>query len=96
MLTAEQLEKIDNAREVEIHYRRPYVYKWAIVRYCCRKGKPLKVASYYIYGEKLIAGQPLRCWEYLPSTNFNIVEDSFATEEEAIARMKELRSIAIG
>jgi hypothetical protein len=93
MLTAEQLEKIDNAREVEIHYRRPYVYKWAIVRYYCRKGKPLKVASYYIYGECLKARQPLRCWEYLSSTNFNIVEDGFATEEEAVARMKELRSM---
>ncbi len=91
-LTVEQIEKIENAREVEIHYRRPYVYKWAVIRYCCRKGKPLKVASYHIYGECLKAGQPLRCWEYLPSTNFNIIEDGFNTEEEAIARMKELRS----
>ncbi len=92
MLTAEQLEKIENAREVEIHYKRPYVYKWAIVRYYCRKGKPLKVASYYIYGEKLKTGEPLRCWEYLPSTNFNIIEENFCTEEEATVRMKELRS----
>jgi hypothetical protein len=92
MLTAEQLEKIENAREVEIHYRRPYQYRWAVIRYVCRKNKPLKVASYYIYGEKLYTGEPLRCWEYLASTNFNIVADGFATEEEAIARMKELRS----
>ena len=93
MLTPEQLEKIENAREVEIHYKRPYVYKRAVVRYYCRKGKPLKVASYYIYGERLNTGEPLRCWEYLPSTNFNIIEDGFNTEEEAIARMKELKSI---
>lgn len=93
MLTPEQLEKIENAREVEIHYKRPYQYRWAVVRYFCRKNKPLKVASYYIYGERLKTGEPLRCWEYLPSTNFNIIEDGFDTEEEAIARMKELRSI---
>jgi hypothetical protein len=92
MLTAEQLEKIENAREVEVHYKRPYQYRWAVIRYGCRKNKPLKVASYYIYGEKLKTGEPIRCWEYLPSTNFNIVADGFNTEEEAIARMKELRS----
>lgn len=92
MLTAEQINKIENAREVEIHYKRPYQYRWAVIRYYCRKGKPIKTACYYIYGEKLKTGEPLRCWEYLSSTNFNIVEDGFATEEEAIARMKELRS----
>ena len=91
MLTLEQLEKIENAREVEIHYKRPYQYRWAVVRYICRKNKPLKVASYYIYGEKLYAGEPLRCWEYLASTNFNIVSDGFETEEAAVAKMKELR-----
>jgi hypothetical protein len=91
MLTAEQLEKIENAREVEIHFKRPYQYRWAIVRYVCRKNKPLKVASYYIYGEKLYTGEPLRCWEYLPSTNFNIIEDGFDTEEAAIDKMKELK-----
>lgn len=96
MLTAEQLEKIENAHEVEIHYKRPYAYKWAIVRYYCRKGKPLKVANYYIYGERLKTGEPLRCWEYLASTNFNIVEDGFDTEEDAINRMRELRSIKDG
>ena len=92
MLTAEQLEKIESAREVEIHYKSPYKTEWAVVRFYCRKGKPFKVARYYIYGEKLIAGETLRCWYYQPSTNFVVVEDGFATEEEAIARMKELRS----
>jgi hypothetical protein len=92
MLTAEQLEKIENAREVEVHYKRPYQYRWAVIRYVCRKNKPLKVANYYIYGEKLYTGEPLRCWEYLASTNFNVVEDGFDSEEEAITRMKELRS----
>ncbi len=91
MLTPEQLEKIENAREVEIHFKRPYQYRWAVVRYVCRKNKPLKVASYYIYGEKLYTGEPLRCWEYLASTNFNIVVDGFETEEAAVAKMKELR-----
>ena len=92
MLTAEQLEKIENAREVEIHFKRPYQYRWAVIRYVCRKNKPLKVASYYIYGEKLYTGEPLRCWEYLASTNFNIVADGLETEEAAVARMKELRN----
>jgi hypothetical protein len=91
MITPEQLEKIENAREVEIHHKRPYQYRWAVVRYVCRKNKPLKVASYYIYGEKLYTGEPLRCWEYLASTNFNIVADGFETEEAAVAKMKELR-----
>lgn len=92
MLTPEQIVKIETAREVEIHFKRPYKYRWAVVRYVCRKNKPLKVASYYIYGEKFKTGEPLRCWEYLASTNFNIVEDGFETEAEAMARMKELRS----
>ena len=92
MLTAEQLEKIENAREVEIHFKRPYQYRWAVIRYVCRKNKPLKVASYYVYGEKLYTGEPLRCWEYLASTNFNIVADGLETEEAAVARMKELRN----
>ena len=91
MLTAEQLEKIENAREVEIHYNQPHVTRWAVVRYGCRQGKPLKVASYFIYGEELKSGRLLRCWHWQPSTNFVIVEDDFATEEEAIARMKKLR-----
>ena len=92
MLTIEQLSKIENASEVELHYRPPYEIKYAVVRYYCRKGRPLKVASYYIYGEKLKSAEPLRCWNWLPSTNFNIVEDGFSTEEEAIVRMKELRN----
>jgi hypothetical protein len=95
-LTAEQLKKIENARKVEIHYKRPYEYKWAVVRYYCRKGKPLKVASYYIYGEELKSGKPLICWHWQPSTNFNVIEDDFATEEEAIARMKKLKVAANG
>ena len=92
MLTAEQLEKIENAHEVEIFYNTPYATKWAVVRYCCRQGKPYAVASYYVYGEKFKSGMPLICWHWRPSTNFNVIEDGFATEEEAIMRMKELRS----
>lgn len=96
MLTAEQLEKIENAREVEIHYSAPYETKYAVVRYYCRKGKPLKVASYYIYGEALKSGKPMICWHWQPSTNFTVIEDGFGSEEEAIVRMKELRSITNG
>ena len=92
MLTAEQIEKIENAREVEVYYKSPYKTEWAIVRYYCRKGKPVKVVRYAIRGEKLVAGEPIRCFEYMASTNFVIVESGFDTEEEAIARMKELRS----
>ena len=93
MLTAEQLKKIENAREVKIHYSGPHETKWAVVKYVCRQGKPLKVASYYIYGEELKSGKQLICWHWQPSTNFNVVEDGFDSEEEAITRMKELRSI---
>ena len=92
MLTTEQLEKIENAREVEVYYNLPFKNEWAIVKYYCRKGKPLKAVRYAIRGEKLIAGEPIRCFEYMASTNFVIVEDGFGTEEEAVARMKELRS----
>lgn len=92
MLTAEQLDKIENAREVKIHYNTPYETKWAVVRYGCRKGKPLKVVSYYVYGEELKSGKPLVCWHWQPSTNFSVVEDNFSTEEEAAVRMKALRS----
>ena len=91
MLTAEQLEKIENAREVKIYYRGPHETKWAVVRYYCQKGKPFKVASYYVYGEELLTGNKLICWHWQPSTNFNVIEDGFGTEEEATARMKELR-----
>lgn len=88
----EQIEqKIANADKVLIHYKPPYETKYAIVQYGCRKGQPLKVASYYIYGEELKTGKPLICWHWIASTNFSIVEDRFSTEEEATARMKELR-----
>ena len=40
MLTAEQLEKIENAREVRVHYSGPHETKWAVVKYVCRQGKP--------------------------------------------------------
>jgi hypothetical protein len=83
--------KIANASKVELHYKPPYEYRYAVVEYCCRKGRPLRVAEYYIYGEELKTGKPLICWSWIDSTNFNIVEDNFSTEEEAKTRMKELR-----
>ena len=91
MLTQEQFDKIANADKVEVHYKLPYETKYAIVEYHFRKGSPLKVASYYIYGEELKTGKPLICWHWIDSMNFSIVEDRFSTEEEATARMKELK-----
>lgn len=86
-------EKVANASKVDLYYKSPYDYRYAVVEYCCRKGKPLKVAEYYIYGEELKTGKPLICWSWMPSTNFNVVEDNFNTEEEAAIRMKELRRL---
>jgi hypothetical protein len=85
-------EKIANAEKVEIYYQRPHVTKYAVVKYYCRKGKPLKVASYFIYGEEFKTGKPLICWHWQPSTNFTVLENNFDTKAEAIARMKEFRS----
>ena len=84
-------EKIQKARKVELHYDAPYEYKFAVVEYYARQGKPLKVVSYYIYGEELKTGKPLRCWTSYPSTNWSVLADNFATEAEAIIRMKEIK-----
>ena len=92
MLSPEIEEKIVSARRVDIHYSTPHETKYAVVRYTCQQGKPLKVASYYIYGEELKSGKPLICWHWLPSTNFCIVEDGFDSEEAAAIRLKELKS----
>ena len=89
-MTVEQ--KIQRADKVLAYYPGPYETKWAIIEYWARQGKPLKVASYYIYGEELKTGEPLYCWHWQPSTNFNIIENNFSTEEEATRRMKELRA----
>lgn len=83
-------DKIAKAERVGLHWP-PYETKYAVVQYVCRKGKPLKVASYYIYGEELKSGKPLIYWHWISSTNFNVIEDNFSTEEEAVVRMKELR-----
>ena len=85
--------KIAEARKVLLYYDQPLEYKYAVVKYTCRKGQPLKVASYYTYGEELKTGEPLVCWNWLPSTNFAVVEKDFDTEAEATARMKELRNL---
>lgn len=86
-------DTIENADKVEVHYKPPYETKHAIVEYFGQRNKPLRVASYYIYGEELKTGEPLICWHWLPSTNFTIIEDDFSTEEEATVRMKELRRL---
>lgn len=84
-------EKILRADKVNIYYPGPYETKWAIMEYWGQKGKPLKVASYYIYGEELKTGEPLICWHWQLSFNSTVIEDDFSTEEEAKIRMKELR-----
>lgn len=89
-MTLEQ--KIQRADKVLAYYPGPYETKWAIIEYWARQGKPLKVASYYNYGEELKTGELLKCWHWMPSTNFDIIEDNFSTEEEANIRMKELRA----
>jgi hypothetical protein len=91
MLTPEQLDKIEKAAEVEIYYPAPHETRYAVVKYVFRKGQPLKVGRYYIYGEELKTGKPLISWYWMDSCNFNVVEDNFSTEEEATQRMKELK-----
>ena len=88
--------KIAKARKVELHYDAPYEYKFAVVEYYARQGKPLKVVSYYIFGEELKTGKQLRCWDYYPSTNWRVLEDGFTTHAEATARMKELKEARRG
>jgi hypothetical protein len=83
---------MNKADKVLAYYPGPYETKWAIIEYWARQGKPLKVASYYNYGEELKTGELLKCWHWMPSTNFTIIEDNFSTEEEATRRMKELRA----
>ena len=83
--------KIAKARKVELHYDAPYEYKFAIIEYYARQGKPLQVVSYYIYGEEIKTGELLRCWDWVASMNFSVLEDNFATEVEATARMKEIK-----
>lgn len=86
-------DKIEKATKIEIYYPGPYETKYAILEYWGQKGKPLKVAGYYIYGEELKTGEPLVCWHWQPSFNFTVMEDNFATEEKAKVRMKELRRL---
>ena len=90
-MSTELEEKIARAERVDVHYRGPYETKYAIVEYHWRQGKPLKVASYYTYGEELKSGNPLICWYWVPSTNFVVVEDGFGSEDAAKLRLKELR-----
>jgi hypothetical protein len=89
-MTLEQ--KIQRADKVLAYYPGPYETKYTVIEYWARQGKPLDVASYYNYGEELKTGEPLKCWHWLPSTNFNIIEDNFTTKEEATVRMKQLRA----
>ena len=91
MSPTELEDKIANAKRVDLHYQGPLKTKYAIVEYWCQQGKPIKLASYHVYGEELKSGKPLICWNWLPSTNFTVVEDGFDSEEDANRRLKELR-----
>ena len=83
--------KIAAAEKVELYYKPPYKDKYAVVEYCCRQGKPLKLGRYYIYGEELKTGKPLICWQWRASMIFDVIEDGFSTSDEAIARIKQLK-----
>ena len=86
-------EKIANANKVEMYYKPPHKTKYAVVEYYARQGKPLRVESYYIFGEELKTGELLKCWNSdILSTNFCVKEDNFETEMEAIVRMKEIKA----
>lgn len=85
-------EKIANAERVLLYYKAYSDYKYAIIEYYARQGKPLKVVSYRVYGEELKSGNELRVYTpYLTSMNFSVIEDNFDTEKEAKLRMKELK-----
>ena len=84
--------KIAAADKVELHYKPPYEDRYAVVEYSCRQGKPLKLGRYYVYGEELKTGRPLICWYWMASCNFNVVEDGFDIYEEAVKRLKELKT----
>ena len=84
-------DKIAKADRVDLHYKSPYEYKYAVVEYACRQRRPLKVAEYYIYGEELKTGKPLICWSWIASSNFNVVEAGFDSEDAVKQRLKELR-----
>ena len=84
-------EKYRKAAKVNVIYPVPYETRYAVVEYFARKGKPLKVVPYSVYGEELKTGEELICWQWQPSTNFYVEEKSFKTDAEATARMKELK-----
>lgn len=90
-LFAELEDTIENATKVLIYHKPPFKTKYAIVEYFVRRGKPLKVVQYHIQGIELKSGEELICWQWLPSTNFAVIEKGFETEAEAIERMKQLK-----
>ena len=85
-------DKIESAEKIQVHYKPPYEIKYAIVKYDCRQGKPLKVEEYYIYGEELKTNNELRCWTNVRSTNFSVIEFGFDNEEKAKQRLKEIKN----
>ena len=84
-------DMIEAADKVIIYAKPPYETRYAVVEYFARKGKPLKVVQYHIYGRDLKSGEEFICWQWLPSTNFAVVEKSFTTEKEAETRLKQIK-----
>lgn len=84
--------KVGEFRKIEATYKKYPGTEYAIVKYPCKKNKPLKVVSYQIYGVDLISKEQLRVFDYIQSMNFYVVEYGFKTEDKAKARLKELES----
>ena len=84
--------QIEASQKIEVYYKPPYQNKYAIVKYYARKGQPLKVEEYYIYGEELKTNEKLCAWTNALSTNFGIIEDNFENQEEANKRLKEIKN----
>lgn len=89
-LLSDMKELEEAADKIEIHFKPPYETKYAVIEFCCRKDKPLAVASYYIYGKEYKSGKPLICWHWQKSMLFNVVEDNISTENNAKERLKML------
>lgn len=80
------LGELETVETITVKYKRPYPPRWAIVKY---DGLDYYVVEYLIYGKDLITGEVLKAWGPLPyiSRNFMIIQEGFATEEEALAAL---------
>lgn len=79
----------DELYSIKTHYKSGKKELYAIVEYYCQKNKPKKIAEYKIVGKELIENKDIKCFEWLPSTNFKVLQDGFLTKEEAERALKE-------